>query len=372
VTLEDALTFTPEYYERRATCERVITAFAKPEPGQPNPGSGTPLAPARFAYVVNQGIPSTVTAFTVNQTTGVLSAIGTVPAGSSSVDIVATPSGKFVYVSNLANDISAYAIDANTGALTSIGTFAVGDRPFSIAMHPSGRFVYTTNETSRDVSILAVNPSTGALTSVGARAVTLPDPGAGPVAMAIHPSGRFGYVGTGLGAVGVIEAFSIDLATGALTSLGTVPLGRPFPGDVDPSGRFLFFPSVTASAVAAFAIDGTTGLLTSRGISSIGTLAISTRVSPSGRFTYTASNAGNTVTTHAIDAATGALTLVGTVSSGGTNPVRAVPDPSGRFVYALNTASGTLGVFDVDQTTGGLSLRMTLPTATPRAMAFVR
>jgi YVTN family beta-propeller protein len=78
------------------------------------------------------------------------------------------PTGKFAYVTNFgSNDVSMYTINATTGALTSIGTIAAGSTPTSIAIHPSGRFAYVTNSGSNDVSMYSIDSASGALTLMG-------------------------------------------------------------------------------------------------------------------------------------------------------------------------------------------------------------
>ena len=78
------------------------------------------------------------------------------------------PAGKFAYVTNSSsNDVSMYTINATTGALTSIGTIAAGTDPVSVAVDPSGKFAYVANSSSNDVSMYTINATTGALTPIG-------------------------------------------------------------------------------------------------------------------------------------------------------------------------------------------------------------
>ena len=58
-----------------------------------------------------------------------------------------------------------YTIDATTGALTSMGTIAAGTDPVSVAVDPSGKFAYVTNSGSNDVSMYSIG-STGTLTLI--------------------------------------------------------------------------------------------------------------------------------------------------------------------------------------------------------------
>ena len=65
----------------------------------------------------------------------------------------------------LANTISAYTINASTGALTSAGTTTAvpGTDPNSVTVDPSGKFAYVANHGSNNVSAYTINASTGAL-----------------------------------------------------------------------------------------------------------------------------------------------------------------------------------------------------------------
>src|SRR5437879_9124175 len=65
---------------------------------------------------------------------------------------VLTP--RFAFVANFASgDVSAFTINASTGALTAVGSpVAVGTNPISIAVDPGGRFDYVANATSNDIS----------------------------------------------------------------------------------------------------------------------------------------------------------------------------------------------------------------------------
>jgi 6-phosphogluconolactonase len=136
----------------------------------------------KFAYVMNAGcnggVGGYVSMYTINPTTGALASIGppvfTYDIGSYPNFVTVAPSGKFVYVTNSGNvyapddgSVAMYSIDATTGALTSIGTIAAGSTPTSIAIHPSGNFAYVTNSASNDVSMYSIDSATGALTLIG-------------------------------------------------------------------------------------------------------------------------------------------------------------------------------------------------------------
>ena len=178
----------------------------------------------KFVYVANEGgfAPIGVSMFTINATTGALTSIGTVGAGGRAVSVAVDPTGKFAYLTNISNGfpgenniVSMFTINATTGALTSIGTIAAGTYPVSVAVDPTGKFAYVANSSSNDISMYTINGTTGALTSTGTIAA-----GSSPTSIAIHPSGKFAYV-TNSGSNNV-SMFSVDGASGTLMLIGTV------------------------------------------------------------------------------------------------------------------------------------------------------
>ena len=53
--------------------------------------------------------------------------------------------------------VQAYTINQSTGALTSVGTTATGTNPFGVAVDPTGRFAYVTNYNSTTVQAYTIN-----------------------------------------------------------------------------------------------------------------------------------------------------------------------------------------------------------------------
>jgi 6-phosphogluconolactonase (cycloisomerase 2 family) len=95
-----------------------------------NPVSVTVHPSGQFAYVVNN---SGVQRFTINATSGALTAVGSaVAAGTTPVSISVDASGKFAYVANAGGGVTRFTIDAGTGALTGPVTTAAGTGPSSV------------------------------------------------------------------------------------------------------------------------------------------------------------------------------------------------------------------------------------------------
>jgi 6-phosphogluconolactonase len=185
----------------------------------------------RFAYVANFG---DVFGYTINPTTGALTAIAGSPfaAGIGPDSVAVAPSGKFAYAANdqvvgQNGDVSGYTINPTTGALTAIAgsPFAAGSGPQSVVVDPSGKFAYVANF-GGDVSGYTINPTTGALTLIAGSPF-----GAGnePSSVAVDPSGKFAYV-VNFGGNNV-SGYTIDPSTGALTAIA----GSPFTAGTGPS-----------------------------------------------------------------------------------------------------------------------------------------
>jgi 6-phosphogluconolactonase (cycloisomerase 2 family) len=227
-----------------------------------------------------------------------------------------------------------------------------GVGPISMAVDPTGKFAYVANAGSNNVSMYSVNAATGALTSIGTIAV-----GSFPQSVTIDPSGKFVYVanaGDFLDA-GSVSMFTINASTGALTSVGTPVAADIGPNSVavDPSGRFAY---VTNGGnvnygfgnfdgdVSMYTMDASTGALTSTGTIVAGYIPDFVAVHPSGKFAYVVNNGGDScgnVSVYTINGTTGALTFTETTGAGCGSSWVAI-DPSGKFAYVAN-ANGLNG-----------------------------
>ena len=151
------------------------------------PGAGPrhlAFAPSgRFAYVNNE-LDSTVTAFTHDPDTGIMTTLDTLttlPAGfsepNSTAHIQVTPDGKFLYVSNRGHDsLAIFSIDERTGRLAIVGHTSTGGKtPRDFGIDPTGSFLLAANQASDTVVVLRIDRRTGALAPVG-QPVPVPRP----------------------------------------------------------------------------------------------------------------------------------------------------------------------------------------------------
>lgn len=181
----------------------------------------------RFLYLT-LGSPNQIMAFSINQTTGQLSSLGTyASSGSTSgIAIANTSSGSYLYASGqTGNSIFEYSINSATGALTPLPTpsIATGSSPFSLAVTPNNKYLYTGTTGSAQVYMFSINQGNGQLT-----ALTTPTAASGSTPTGIYATNNNVYVACqGAG----ISQYSID-PTGQLFPLnpasvtaGTTPFG---------------------------------------------------------------------------------------------------------------------------------------------------
>lgn len=117
--------------------------------------------------------PGSVSGFTINSSTGVLSAIAGSPLPILvDNDMAIDPQGKYLFTSTEANGVfgvSVYPINGTTGVLGAVvagSPFATGTNPFSISIDKTGHFVYVGNDQSANVSEFTLDSTTGVLTPI--------------------------------------------------------------------------------------------------------------------------------------------------------------------------------------------------------------
>jgi 6-phosphogluconolactonase (cycloisomerase 2 family) len=127
----------------------------------------------RFIYASNS-LDGTVSGWTIG-VGGALSAITGSPfgagftAGAQTGVIAIDPSGRFLYVTDTANNqLDAFTVDQTTGALTPMAgsPFGIGNGAFGVAIDPSAQFLYVANSFDASISMFTLSPTTGVLTAV--------------------------------------------------------------------------------------------------------------------------------------------------------------------------------------------------------------
>ncbi|MGA3082457.1 MAG: beta-propeller fold lactonase family protein [Terracidiphilus sp.] len=159
-----------------------LTAMATPQFGLPTDSpNGIVLDPTgKFLYVTFE-TGNGIAGFVRDTTTGQLTPMAGSPfaSGSSSnlqtSSIAMHPSGKFLYAFNFnGSTITAFSIDSNTGVLSSVAgsPFAIQDGVGPIALDPSGAFLYAlrgcdVTTCGYEMAVYQVDQSTGELKVAG-------------------------------------------------------------------------------------------------------------------------------------------------------------------------------------------------------------
>lgn len=283
-----------------------------------------------------------------------------------------------IYVTNVSSsDVSIHAVDGDTGTLGAAQAAApAGTSPVAIAVHPSGRFLYVANFQSCDISAYAIDAVTGALTPIGSPIST--GAGKNPLFISVHPSGRFAYVATLLDnpVPGKVTPYAIDATTGALRALDDGAFAGNGPSSIafTPNGNFAYVADFLSDVVWALAVDTSTGALTDVAPNEptiAGFFPASVAVDGRGRFAYVVNRQSGDVMSFAI-AASGRLAQVGDPIAAGVGPTFVALHPSGKFAYVVNLGSDDISTYAIDAVSGALSpAGPTVPTGDqPRSIAF--
>ena len=314
-------------------------------------------------YVYSYGATeSAVRGFSMNASTGALSALSGSPFASAGtgISLAMHPNGSYLYAGAYwSNKISAFSVSNSTGALTPFGSSpaAVTSGPYQMAIEPSGRFLYASDDYNA-IHAFNINAS-GALTQ---RSDVYSDSSTyGPGSIAIDPAGRVVYIANESGSS--LTGFLLDGATGDWDEIGSdIPLGAPvgnYPRAItfDPTGRYLFVAmqcaywatSCMSKALLGYAVnaDGTLTALADSPFA-VGSSPMSVAVDGTGRFVYAASDGVYGLT---LDAASGTLTPMSSSfgpggyawlypEAGGNYLMRG--DDTGMTAYSIGASSGAL------------------------------
>ena len=222
-----------------------------------------------------------------------------------------------------------------------------------------------------------------------------------PSWIAIHPSKKFLYAVNEIsnyeGGSGSVSAFSIDVATGALTPLNTVNSEGAGPAylSLDVAGKFAFVANYAGGSIAVLPIgpDGSLGSAADvhRDLGSVGSthatdappgsFAISGHDAPhahmiapdpANRFVLATDLGQDRIYTYRFDRATGKLTAPAGAPyvslPTGDGPRHFVFHPNGHWLYSIQEESSTVAFFHYAPETGALRAQQTV-SALPRGFA---
>jgi 6-phosphogluconolactonase (cycloisomerase 2 family) len=341
----------------------------------------SPPPPPEFLYAtgINQ-----ILVFTINPSSGALSAPQVTPGPNDSGGMVASMNGQ-LYVSDFSNDeVDGFSINSSSGALTAIANspFSLGDTPPGggglSAFVQGGTYLYATDLNAGKVAGFLYDSTSGMLTAVPGSPFPAGSTPVQAVQVAPQASGPlFLYVSNLNDSVGGISAFAINQQNGSLTQIlrSPFPTGAPgsYPGPaamvVSADNNFLYVALTgTANAnnqIAAFSINPTTGSLTALPQSPFTTgndpleIAYVPFTHGTVGFLYTANIQDDTISAFTVDNTTGVLTPIkGSPYAAGTSVMglSQISTSSGNyFLYAADPEAETIVGYTINGSTGALT-----------------
>ena len=216
--------------------------------------------------------------------------------------MVFSPNGSTLYVANNrtgTNTVSVYSVNAISGMLTQTGTIAAGTQPRALAISPDGSTLYVVNQTGNNVSV--VSTATNAITATFAV-------GSQPISIAINAAGTRLYVGNaGSQSVTVIDTANNSVVTTVATSVTSNAIA------VSRNGQFFYV--VGSSSNQGLIYNATSNALV--GTFSSASSPNGLVISPDGSTLYVTNGGSSDGQAFSIDASTGLLTSLGSFSTGG-------------------------------------------------------
>jgi 6-phosphogluconolactonase (cycloisomerase 2 family) len=219
-----------------------------------------------FLYVGNSG-SFDISVFSIDASSGKLMAVaqsgggGTAPIGLSPLNMQLSPSGNTLFVTGQAivgqGTIEAFPV--SNGILGTPVVSATGNTPYGLAIDSSGAHLYTANKIDNSVSAFNIN-SDNSLTLISTTGETF----TGPVGLFIDKSGKYLYVANSQSS-GNLAGFSIG-SDGDLTLLVNSPFAtgsQPSFVTGDAAGKYLFVGNQSTPVLQSFSLDSGTGALTS-------------------------------------------------------------------------------------------------------------
>jgi len=337
-----------------------------------------------YVYMTtNQSNPGVIDQYAIDFDSGALGSIGSpVAAGNNPVALVASPSGKFVYVVNQGDStVQWFAVQSN-GTLASQHTYATGGaHPTAVAIDPQGAFLYVTNSyvagASTGTGVVSIFPVNGD-NSLGT--VSLQPVGNNPVGITTSYYNHFVYVvGRQTATTGLILGFSQNTTTGALTPVaGTTITGTagnsvvtgyaagetPSAIAEEPTSRFVYVTDRALNQLIAYTVSGGSlagggGALTAmlNGPFPTGLYPTNLTIDPTGKLIYVVNFNASSMQGYMIDAATGApSSAIGAYATPtGAGPISVTIDPAvGTFLYTADNLDNTVTGEKLSPNTGAL------------------
>ncbi len=295
----------------------------------PNPSFVAPHPNGRFLYAVTEDSVGSVSAFSIDPKTGMLTFLNKVSShGNGPCFVRVDNAGKNVLVANYGSgSFAVLPIDAD-GKLYEATSFIQdegkgfdpnrqeGPHAHSLNPSPDNRFAIGADLGLDKLLILKFDAIKGTLT---ADPVLKQNPGSGPRLLSFHPNGKYAYVTNELSSK--VTVFSWNAASGELHELQSIStLPSDFKGEntsadilVHPSGKFLYNSNRGADSIAVFSIDRQGKLKAIAQTPAGGQFPRAFGIDPTGSFLIVTNQHSENIVVFRIDKKTGRLTPTGQV-----------------------------------------------------------
>tara|TARA_Y100000588_G_scaffold391451_1_gene500048 strand:+ start:615 stop:1652 length:1038 start_codon:yes stop_codon:yes gene_type:complete len=293
------------------------------------PGSPAPLTvhPMKQSLYVAQRGNNQISSFSINQSTGHLTALYSVRLNSDPCYIATDKSGKFLLSAYYkAGAVSVHSIGGERHLeILPIDWISTATGAHCIMTDPSNSYAFVPHIAGEDgpntVLQFKFNSATGQL-SPNSPHIISPDQSAGPRHFCFHPKKDIVYFSNEQGSS--VTAYNMDTVTGCLQpfqTLSTLPSNFVNTNTcaqihIDPSGKFLYVSNRGHDSIACFVIDSADGSLKLTENLNTQKTPRAFCVSAEGKFLFVAGLDSRVLEVHKIDQSTGTLEIVGTYPVG--------------------------------------------------------
>lgn len=343
-----------------------------------------------FVYVSN-ATDGTLSTFRMNEQSGELTAVQTIPSGKNVMPLTVSPDRRHLYaaVRSAPYNVQSFSIDTQDGHLTLLATTPVDESLAYISLDNTGKSLFGS---SYDNDVLTVNAIDNGVVTSPAKQIFKTEQHAHSVR--IDHSNQYLFVAN-LGGQQLYQ-YRYDASTGKVSAntpakVAAPPRVGPRHIELSPDNRFVYVLGELHDSVITYALDSKTGQLhqvaVTAGLPADTPLAVGAprgpdrvkapgmqphadnsndiwaadiHITPDGSFLYTSERTSSVLSLFRVNKANGALTFVKTFSTE-KQPRGFGITPDSKFLICSGEKSTQVSVFAIDAGSGELELKSQAP-----------